>query len=155
MGEGSTEQPNDEPQESRFDDIMRYIAAGSVILGGALGLWQYFDTAQKSYRQPLWDRQITVYFEAANTVGLMAATDEPAIREKAEKDFWRLFYGPMALIQDHEVELAMIDVAKCIKADCDQGMLRPKSLHLAHTCRRSLGESWSVKLPELQAKTAP
>jgi hypothetical protein len=92
---------------------------------------------------------------STEAVGLIAATDEPATRKKAEQDFWRLFYGPMALIQDHKVEKAMIDFARCLKEECDQGKLRAKSLHLAHTCRQSLGESWSVKLPELQAKTVP
>lgn len=65
MSEGQGEAPaddvatnNDEPKENRFDLVMKYIAAGSVLIGGAIGLWQYLDTAQKSYRQPLWERQL-------------------------------------------------------------------------------------------------
>jgi hypothetical protein len=83
MGEASIEEPkeepNAEPSEGRFDAIMRYVAAGSVLIGGALGLFQYLDTAQKTYRQPLWDRQITVYFEAANAVASGDTQNRPVI----------------------------------------------------------------------------
>jgi hypothetical protein len=45
--------------------------------------------------------------------------------------------------------MAMIIFKSCLDNRGDEGTLRDLSLALAHTCRRSLGESWGYTVQQL------
>ena len=104
------------------------------------------------YRRPLWERQIAVYFEATTAAGLLVSSEDATQLAAAERDFWKLYYGPMALVEDIGVERAMVNFGQCLRKGCEVTQLRTRALALAHACRKSLGESWAVKLPELEGK---
>ncbi|MDJ0656130.1 MAG: hypothetical protein QNJ40_18350 [Xanthomonadales bacterium] len=137
---------------NRIEFTLKALGAASIIVGGALGLWKYFDASEKEYRRPLWERQIAVYFEATNATGLLVSATDPQQLATAERSFWKLYYGPMALVEDLQVEQAMVQFGRCLRDQCEMAQLRKLSLSLAHACRASLGESWAHKLPELQGK---
>jgi hypothetical protein len=90
-------------------------------------------------------------------------TDDPEWK-KAKKDFLRLFYGPLAIVENYQhvvkageprevtVERAMIAFKGCLdNNNCvGTGEMLNLSLALAHTCRISIGSSWGFKAKQLE-----
>lgn len=142
----------DDQAFKKIEFTVKVFGVLAVIIGGAVGLWKYFDAAEKDFRKPYWERQIALYFEATAATGTIASVSEGAERDAAEARFWQLYYGPLALVEDLQVEAAMVQFRNCLLADCTQRDLQRASLALAHACRESLGDSWSLQLAELQGR---
>jgi hypothetical protein len=70
---------------------------------------------------------------------------------KAAEQFWMLFWGPMALVEDEQVAGAMGKFGGALK-DNNRAILPLLSLDLAHKCRDSIAESWMVELPKTTAE---
>jgi len=60
--------------------------------------------------------------------------------------------GPLALVEDRQVEAAMVTFGNCLRSNCGKDELQKLSLALAHTCRESLGRAWALKLPDLEGR---
>ncbi len=136
----------------KIEFTLKVFGVLAVIIGGTVGLWKYFDAAEKDFRKPYWERQIALYFDATAAAGTLASATEGAERDAAEAKFWQLYYGPLALVEDLQVEKAMVAFGNCLLEDCTQRELQRASLALAHACRESLGDSWSLQLAELQGR---
>jgi hypothetical protein len=112
------------------------------------------------------EAQLKLYQDASSAAAQIATLprDTPEWR-KSRDEFLRLFYGPLAIVEDFHhgpddrdeelsVEEAMIIFKSCLdnEAGCRAagGNLLNLSLALAHTCRRSLGESWGYTVQQLE-----
>ena len=142
----------DEATHRRLDIVTKIVAGLAVGVGAGLGIWQYFDTAEKEFRKPYWEQQIELYVQATTAAATLASSSDPVALELAEAKFWQLYYGPLALVEDAGVEAAMVRFGQSLRSDREQEDLRDLSLALAHACRESLGDAWSVKLSELQGR---
>jgi hypothetical protein len=136
--------------------FLKTTAAIGLVVGGSIGLWKYFDTAEMQFRRPFWDKRIQVYYDASEAAATIASADLPEARARATEKFHALYFGPMVMFEDPAVELAMIrfeharqerEAGKLTKGD-----LENQSLRLASTLRESIGHDWNVKLAELHAK---
>ncbi len=132
---------------------LKAVTAAVVVVGAGLGLWKYLDSAERSFRQPYWERQVSLYFEATSAASLLASSENDEDLSEAEASFWRLNWGPLALVEDRSVEKAMVSFGNCLKRECPRQELQQLSLTLAHACRRSLGDSWNLKLESLEGRT--
>jgi hypothetical protein len=136
----------------RRDLIFKAVAGLLAVIGAAVGLYQYVDSAQRESRKPYWERQVSLYFDATSAAATLATSDDESQRKQAAADFWKLYWGPLALVEDREVEAAMVGLGRCLQKECPKAALQDLSLALAHTCRQSLQASWNLTLEQLKGK---
>ncbi|MEW6211172.1 MAG: hypothetical protein AB1631_22595 [Acidobacteriota bacterium] len=105
------------------------------------------DTAQRDFMKPLLEKQLSLYFEASSAVSAIATSSDPAEREKATNTFWRLYYGPLVVVETKEVSNAMQSFAKCLSGQepCSRAELNKRSLALATSLQESMLKSWNLK----------
>ncbi|HWZ43447.1 MAG TPA: hypothetical protein VNW97_08205, partial [Candidatus Saccharimonadales bacterium] len=144
------------------------ITAVGLIAGGAYTLFQFLDsrakdreakekeaatyalqvaTAQVEARMPSYSRHLNLCSEAVTYAATIATTKDAKKRKAAEEDFWRLYWGPLGIVEEGEVERAMIAFGKCLNKDCEQS-LRTLSLALAHGCRAEVSRHFELNLPQ-------
>ena len=87
------------------------LTALCVIAGGVIGLWRYFDTTSKQFQQPLWDRQIKLYFEVSEIVSTLGSTNNRNEWMSARVKFFKLINGPMCIVQDNKVQKNIASIA--------------------------------------------
>lgn len=105
-------------------------------------------------QNPFWQKRVQLYFDASEAAGVIASRPAGVERAKAEAAFWRLYLGPLAVVEDDQVEGAMVEIGNCLNKteDCDQATLSKRALALAHSCRQSIGDTWRLGLTELKGK---
>ncbi len=136
-----------------WDALLKIASLAAVLAGVPLGLWKYLDTAGKNLRKPFWERQLALYVEATSAAATLASSSDIEMKSAAEATFWRLYFGPLAIVEDEGVEAAMVKLGRCLQLqDYDKGELEKLSLALAHACRDSIGNTWSMTLPELKGR---
>lgn len=128
------------------------------------------ETRQVEATKPFLERQLTLYNSATKTAAIIAKSNDQSELHTAVECFWRLYWGELALVENREVEAAMVELGKLVptfetamvevqktglKSEESQQlrkeneMIREKlqqlSLRLAHACRHSLDKSWGIK----------
>lgn len=136
------------------DIIGLAIALGTV----AVGLWQYRRTSIRDFIKPLREAQLRLYEKASSLAAVLATAPRDTEQwTNARGEFLQLYYGPLAILEDIDrrdpntltVERAMVAFKDCLGRRRDEE-LEGLSLALAHACRRSLGRSWQVRVPQLE-----
>ena len=143
------------------------ITAIGLISGGAYTLVQFLDsrakdreakeketatyglqvaTAHLEARKPSYSKHLDLCSEASTAAATIATTKDSRKRKAAEEDFWRLYWGPLGMVEEGEVEGAMIAFGKCLNKECDQS-LRTLSLAVAHGCRAEVSRHFDLNLP--------
>jgi hypothetical protein len=126
------------------------------------GVRTYSDTKTRSGREPFLKEQFSLCFEASNLAARLATENDPDKWDDARRDFWRLFYGPLCIVENREVALAMVAVGNLIpKPDRprpDQVPIaaetyRDASIQLAHKIRKLIQDAWGVDLGPLRPDT--
>ena len=73
--------------------------------------------------------------------------------QSALAQFWKLYWGPMAIVESRSIESAMVDFGNCLSdAHCEQDRKKVHSLRLAHACREAISSGFEVDLKPLQGK---
>lgn len=128
---------------------------GAVIVF-AWGVFQFLRTTELSFRKPYWEKQISLYMEASSAAATLASTDDEEEWDKARNTFWRLYLGPLCLVEDRAVEAAMIDFGMALDETTvdfsNRASLADLSLQLAIACRNSIRNDWRVPLEDLRVK---
>jgi len=94
--------------------------------------------------KPFLERQLRLYTEATEVAAVIATSSDEKQGSKALERFWQLYWGELALVENREVENAMVALGEAIKANASRGALEQASLRLARACRRSLDNSWGI-----------
>jgi hypothetical protein len=143
-------------------DVLTIVGATVAVI---IGLVQYHYTSRDEFLKPIRESQLNLYVEASSAAARVATLPQDSKEWKAARaDFLRLYYGPLAIVENYEhekrhgddqtvtVEQAMMafkgcmDDSNCVISD----MLQDYSLALAHTCRASLGTSWGFSDAQLR-----
>jgi hypothetical protein len=145
-----------------WDIAIKIIEALALIVGGSFALYKYRNSVENNFRKPLWEKQLALYFAASEAAAILATSQDEEKRKQAEADFWQLYYGPLAVVEDagakkpeeSQVEAAMVKFGKCLNGEdvCSKKEIHNRSLTLAHSIRDSIGKSWDVKLADLKGK---
>ncbi len=150
------------------DKVMKFVPLVTVIIAVA-GFWftvhQYNDqqaaaaTKQAADREqallkPVWDRRLELYFSASEAAATMALSKDKTERDKAESKILQLYAGPLIIVEDPDVEVAMIKIYKCVTAEdsCDDAEKQRRSQALASRARDSIGKSYNIRLGDLKGK---
>lgn len=152
---------------STFNEFIQLVGVGGAIASFLWGVWVWKDKSKKELAQqrveaqrfadnrrieatkPFLERQLRLYTEASEVAACIAAGPNVIIDhteiQTAKKRFWQLYYGELALVENVEVEEAMVQLGEAISGGIDQSELRKASLNLAVACRRSLATSWGIQ----------
>jgi hypothetical protein len=136
-------------------NLEAWIQALSVVgavIAFSWGIFQFIaaqnsqaETRRIEATKPFLERQLKLYTEATQTAAILATSKKPEELDTANKKFWSLYWGELALVEDKKVEAAMVQLGRALEAGSVGQQLRQHSLALAHACRDSLAESWGVK----------
>jgi hypothetical protein len=106
------------------------------------------ETKNRESKKTFFDKQSELYFRVMTTVASIEINIEmskpPA--EKDLKDFDSLYWGSMPMVEDDDVDQAMVLFRDAVYGKRDSNCVRAASLFLAHCIKKSLEVSWSVKL---------
>jgi hypothetical protein len=147
--------------DSLWDIRLKLLAILGVIVSAVWAVHSYNDTAERELRKSIWDKQIALYFEATEATATIAASQpDDAARKSAELAFWKLYFGPLRVLEDDkDVGKAMVSFVQCITQpgrgspedpSCDQRAMQQRSLDLAIKARTSIAENWNRKLDKLR-----
>ena len=107
-------------------------------------------------QKPFVEAQMKFYFEAAEAAAQIPRTVDSGAREVLIQRFWQLYWGPLAVVEDEEVERAMVAYGRQLKTDPrDAASLEAVSLDVAHACRSSLKRLWVPELGSLNNLRPP
>jgi hypothetical protein len=103
-------------------------------------------TAQRGFMEPVLTRQLNTYFEASGAAATIAGSQDADEQKKAREAFFRLYWGPLVMLESKEVSGAMKGFGWCLEqADrCGAADLQRRSLLLSSTLQNDLFESWKL-----------
>lgn len=124
------------------------------------------DALRREAAKPFWDTQLKLYFDASEAAAVIATSDKEADRRNAIDEFWKLYWGPLACVEDigfskaaeaspnsrHAlVEMAMVTFGDHLKTSppAQDPKLKQLSLELAHAIRSVIGPAFQLPTPEL------
>jgi hypothetical protein len=125
-------------------------AGGFATIGWALYQFNANQRAMAETRrieatQPVLDRQLELYTAATQAAATLATSDDPARLTEANARFWTLHWGELALVEDADVEAAIVDFGAKLTDGAPRKALEKASLKIAHACRNSLADAWAIK----------
>jgi hypothetical protein len=149
-----------------WSTIFGGITAIGLVLGGLYSLVQFLDTksaaqsnlslqlanAKFEAEKPFFQRQLELC-ELATSDAAVLSTQEGRAKadvQKAFEDFQRLYWGPLGIVEDPNVEDIMVQTLSCLKGGCStDGERQQHALRLAHACRDLVAKSWNIELSPL------
>jgi hypothetical protein len=99
-------------------------------------------------QKPFNDVQLKTYQEAASVTGVLATASEedPAFTE-AKKRFYALYWSGLSLVEDRQVEVAMINLERTLRnnkaASASHREVRDRVYCLAHAMKMSVETTWT------------
>jgi hypothetical protein len=147
---------------SSFEQTLKLLTAFGTVVSFFWGVWIWRDKSHKELFQAKIDaersaesrrieatksfleRQLKLYTEASQVAAKIATSTDVNEVADANKRFWELYWGELALVENKDVEAAMVALGKAIMDSAPQKQLQQLSLRLAHACRKSLDLSWAI-----------
>ena len=151
--------------------IQAWLPVLTVVVGALWGLYTFIDhqkeVAREADRQqsqqaatrlleaqkPFLEKQLALYFEAAQVVGKLV-TLKPGDTEwgSNENRFWQLYWSELSMVEDRDVEGAMVKVGKQLaeykkspNKDENARALEISVYELAHAIRNGIQTTWINK----------
>jgi hypothetical protein len=107
------------------------------------------DAAQREFMKPLIEKKQALYFEASAAAATIASSSDVRERSKARDTFWRLYYGPLVMVESTEVSGAMKHFGGCLgRVQCSADEIKNRSLALASALETSMLKTWNAKPDE-------
>jgi hypothetical protein len=103
--------------------------------------------SERTFMRAVLDRQLSTYFEATSAAATIASSKVGAERTKAIDNFWRLFYGPLVMLESPDVSGAMKAVGECLEMPapgCTELALKRRALALASALQKDYFASWKL-----------
>ena len=137
-------------------EVTKVVVPSVVALIAVLvGIWQYRSSKREEFRKRFWEEQYALYSKALNVAATIAGADNFDSVQSAREEFWRLYWGSLALIEDPQVESAMVNFGKKLGEFEKLGRLpnapacgdsptelRVAAYDLAHSMRECLAITW-------------
>lgn len=157
------------------------ITAVGLIAAGIYTLVQYFDakrTERESHdkdratlqlqiaatslaaKQAFNSKHLELCAQATGDAGTIASSKDKSKHRLAEDDFWRLYLGPLRIVEDLEVARAMHAFGDCLddlegkndlryRVACDGAPLSQLATALARACRSEVSKDFQLDLPSV------
>jgi len=104
------------------------------------------ETTQREFMKPLLQNQLAIYLQASAAAATISRSTDPVERKKAINDFWRLYEGPLIMVESKEVSGAMVKFGNCLDdvEACDQAEISKRAHALTSRMQESLLRSWNT-----------
>lgn len=108
---------------------------------------------ERLFMRSVLDQQLATYFEAAGAAATLASASNAADRQKAADTFWKLYWGPLVMLESPEVSGRMKAIGHCLESTprCSDAVLRDSSLALASALQHDYFDGWRLS-PATYAK---
>ncbi len=124
-----------ETTDTRWDLLLKVVGLIALIVSGTWTLYKFrqdrnvdlthqreaekMDESAKlqELNRFIFERQASLYFDAARSAGTIATSHNKATREAAIERFYQLYFGDLVVVEDRRVELAMIEFSRCLDKD--------------------------------------
>ncbi len=162
---------DDLKNKSKWDErVSRYIPLISVLVtvaGFTFGVYQFRvqhkanldaqkenarlndELSKREFAKPLFEKQFALYLEATEATATIGNSTDLVERKVAEKKFWRLYHGPLAVVESKDVSGAMSAFGDCLDGTvkgCNDVRLQELSLVLATKAQKSITRDWGSVL---------
>jgi hypothetical protein len=156
-----------EEAASRFWSALFAAATTIALIGGGIySVVQYFNArnkdrltyefqvkvAQFEARKPFYSKLLDFCSEASAAAATIATSKDPRKKRDAVDDFWRLYWGPLGIVEPEGVSKAMVAFGRCLNGTCDGNRLEYLAIDIAHRCRDGISDSWKLDLPPVQQR---
>jgi hypothetical protein len=115
---------------------------------------------EQEFRKRFWEERLALYRRASKLAATIATADSLDMVRQERREFWQLYWGELAIIEDKDVLSAMVAYGEELKRlegkqqdpkGTSQASnirdLRQLSYQLAIACRNSLAKTWEpIKL---------
>jgi hypothetical protein len=108
-----------------------------------------FEQTAKEFRKYFYEKQMDFYTEATEATATLATSEKGSAEYKAaRKDFFRLFWGKLSIVEDKSVEARMMDFRNVLlqyergENNVTQADLEQASLNLAHDASKYTIDVW-------------
>jgi hypothetical protein len=144
-----------------LSDLARYVLPAlihAVGVGGTIawGVISYERTARREAQKPFREQQLALCMELARIVGRIGASQDDDAAE-AERAFWRLYWGPLSVIEDQRVRDETGRLARDLRhrgyrepAERQQA-LQFRAVQVTSAIRNLIRSTWSVDLADLSS----
>ena len=139
-----------------------------AIIAFVFGVIQYIDQQDKERRtrenelqrqamardqefmKPLWERELSTYFLTSETVATIAGTTDAAKRRAAEEQFWRLYRGPLVILETQTLSGAMKAFGTCLDGTerCSPGEFNDRSLAVSSAIQLAIEAHAALRLSD-------
>jgi hypothetical protein len=104
------------------------------------------ETEQRQFMKPLLEKQQTLYFEASSAASIIASSSDRGERIQAVNTFWKLYWGPLVMVESTDVSGAMKSFGHCLTEEdhCNSDELKHRSLALASALEDSMLKTWKA-----------
>jgi threonine dehydratase len=133
----------------------------TLVIAIAAGLWAVLvylrqqrgqnHTRLIESKKPFLELQLKLYFEAVQVAGQLVVSPVGTSEwNKAIYRFWALYWSELAMVEDHEVEKAMMKFAdairECIKPESNnsKAAIEAAAYALAHKIRDGVESAWGA-----------
>lgn len=128
----------------------RHLPTIGAVIAFLFGVFKYVDAKRRESRKGFLEKQLELYFKATKLGAEIATLPlEATEREAKLKEFRLLYWGELCIVEDRQVEGAMIAFQAALdRPDADKkdgdGVtpLQSASYDLAHACRDSVRRGW-------------
>ncbi|MDB4883003.1 MAG: hypothetical protein JWL95_1769 [Gemmatimonadetes bacterium] len=103
--------------------------------------------SERAFMRAVLDRQLSTYFEATSAAATIASSKSATDRARAIDAFWRLYFGPLVMLESPDVSGAMKQVGACLETAavaCTEAELKNRSLALASALQKDYFASWKL-----------
>jgi hypothetical protein len=138
-----------------IDCITKALITLAIVVGVFRTLHVYSDnkayqlaTARIEAQKPLLEKRLEFYVAVTSTTAIIATSKNETEVAKAKEEFWKLYSGPLILVQDDSVEYSVRHFGDCLQDSmkCQSSVLE-LSRRVARTCNWSLYRDWTVVQP--------
>lgn len=147
------------------DNVTTAIIAGAfglvtVTATLAVGIWKGWWEQKEANKRPFLEKQLQLCFEATDLCARLATEKDVTEWEKARAGFWRLYWGPLCIVEDPEVEKAMVAIGELVPRpganppSLPMVSLGPMAMAVARASRALVLESWRVDIENLEWRKA-
>jgi hypothetical protein len=131
------------------DTYAKVITTLALVLGACWTLYQYnesrqaqLDSIHREARRPLLEKRLNLYFEIANTVGVILANSDKNERRVAVNRFIVINQGPIHLTSNTQLRESTAKFASCLQTSQCGSSLEMLGQNVLHLCYESTLTDW-------------
>ena len=153
-----------EETHRQWDTAIKILGFAGVIVGGIVGITQFHDqrereitqfaeTKEREFYSQFWNERLRLYVKTLDTAAKISTATSLVESTVPRAEFWTLFDGSMAVVQDQAVDAAIHEFADQVrKVESEEISHKDLGIHsyqLGRVCYDSLKNSWNKPFSSL------